>query len=135
MAADKYPIRFRFSARVPNAELKRAERRMGRAIERFERGLTRISADIRSKMEAEAIALAPKRTGDLRSSIKAEVRREVQQWVVELRANADGKAPHAGFVEYGTSKMSAQPYLRPVIEKYRPIWRAEVLKLRRECFR
>jgi HK97 gp10 family phage protein len=31
------------------------------------------------------------------------------------------KVPYAGMVEYGTSKMTAQPYLRPAIAATRPI--------------
>lgn len=52
-----------------------------------------------------ALRLVPVRTGYLRSSIRAEVDANEARLVAE--------APYAGYVEYGTSKMAARPYMRP----------------------
>lgn len=55
-----------------------------------------------------AQALASVRTGELRSSISAEVVR-----TGGLRMRLQATAPHAVYVERGTSDTPAQPFLRP----------------------
>jgi len=56
--------------------------------------------------------LAPVRTGALRASIYTVTR--------DFLSVALGAAVYyAGFVEYGTRKMAARPYLRPAIEEKR----------------
>lgn len=59
------------------------------------------------KIEAHAKRIVPVDEGDLQDSIHSEVSDE-GMFVV---ADAD----HALFVEQGTSKMAAQPYLRPAM--------------------
>ena len=56
-----------------------------------------------------AKALAPVRTGELRDSIDGEVSPG------GVRVFAD--APHARFVEEGTTKMPAQPFLGPALKQ------------------
>ena len=56
----------------------------------------------------EARRIVPVDTGRLRASIRYEIEDE------ELHLQAD--TPYAGFVEYGTHRQRAQPYLRPAIE-------------------
>lgn len=60
---------------------------------------------------ADAQAIVPVDTGDLRRSIKHTV---VEDTVV-ISAEED----YAMEVEFGTSKMAAQPYLRPALYKKR----------------
>lgn len=60
---------------------------------------------IRSRAEANA----PKRTGALAASIK-KIPAGALRWIVVALAF------YAAFVEWGTSKMSAQPYMRPALE-------------------
>lgn len=57
-----------------------------------------------------SIELAPKRSGFLASKIKA---RKISQ----LGAVLEAGAPYSGFVEFGTRKMAAQPFLRPAIDE------------------
>ena len=52
-----------------------------------------------------ARARAPVRTGRLRSSIKA------------IQERVEAQAFYAKFVEYGTRKMKAQPFLRPAVSE------------------
>lgn len=64
---------------------------------------------------AETIAdiarkLAPVRTGNLRSKIRARHYANT--------SNVEAAAPYSGFVEFGTYKMAAQPYLRPAVDQY-----------------
>lgn len=63
-------------------------------------------------VEADAKDNSPVRTGRLRNSIaikKSKLRREIGTDV-----------PYSGFVELGTYKQKAQPYLFPASEKNRP---------------
>ena len=70
--------------------------------------------------------LTPVDTGNLRSSVKAE---EVSSQEARIATGVE-YAPH---VEYGTSKMSAQPYMRPGLENNRDaIVQAVAAALRQE---
>jgi HK97 gp10 family phage protein len=68
------------------------------------------------RMVAYARAIVPVDTGELRDSIGAT-------WdasTLTLTLHAD--APHAAFVEFGTSRMAAQPYLRPTLAQVPRLW-------------
>ncbi len=58
----------------------------------------------------DAQALAPVDTGALRSSIHAETREAGKS--AEIMVDV----PYAAYVEYGTYKMAAQPFLSPAVE-------------------
>lgn len=51
--------------------------------------------------------LVPVDTGELRDS------------VVPVDGGIEIRAAHAGFVEFGTEHMAAQPYVRPAVYRYR----------------
>lgn len=70
----------------------------------------KILEDNAQKIEADAKAKVPVDTGKLWQSIKA-LKESDKTYVI--RANNTGKAPYAGFVEYGTRYMRAQPFLFP----------------------
>lgn len=74
----------------------------------------------------ESRRLAPVDTGELRDSITYQVRRTATSFAIVVLAGAD----HALYVELGTSHMSAQPYLRPVLDRivaqYRQFLAAEI---------
>ena len=53
---------------------------------------------------------APVLTGDLKASIRTEYAGGDTGYVV---AGDNGDVDYAGYQEFGTSKMQAQPYLRP----------------------
>lgn len=63
-------------------------------------------------VKALAKQLVPVRTGHLRSSIYAKI----QEWVAEVGA----EATYALFVELGTRRMQARPYLYPAIQEHLP---------------
>jgi HK97 gp10 family phage protein len=65
--------------------------------------------NIALKVENEAKRRCPVATGYLRNSIAAGWDRK-KSWV-NVSAN------YGAYVEYGTYKMRAQPYLRPAIDK------------------
>lgn len=63
----------------------------------------------------EAKARAPKDTGNLKKSIRTRERREEGGWMryaIEVRR----RAFYGRFLEFGTSKMAAKPFLRPAAE-------------------
>jgi HK97 gp10 family phage protein len=63
------------------------------------------------KMVGYAYGICPVRTGYLRSTIYFEM---TEQLNYEFGAKAD----YAIFVEFGTWKMAAQPFIRPAYEAY-----------------
>jgi len=64
-------------------------------------------------LEARAKEIVPVKTGHLRSTIQHTV-------TGDLTAQVDVGAGYAGFVEFGTSKQEAQPYLTKAAEEIRP---------------
>jgi HK97 gp10 family phage protein len=54
--------------------------------------------------------IVPVRTGKLRESIKAEK-------TTKNKGKIEAKTDYSVFVELGTSKQRAQPYLRPAVKK------------------
>lgn len=63
---------------------------------------------------ATAKQLAPVRTGELRGSIHPKV---VNLGRGRAEVAIEATAKHAIFVEFGTSRMRAQPYMRPALTK------------------
>jgi HK97 gp10 family phage protein len=68
-------------------------------------------------VEADAKRLCPVDTGRLRASIHVEKPKELMR---AIGTNVE----YAPYVEWGTHKMRAQPYLRPALEKNRAKIRA-----------
>lgn len=70
----------------------------------------------------DAQALAPQRTGELKTSVHVD---GVYANAAYVQANArdakdrPGEQAYAYFVEKGTSFMAAQPFMRPALYKYR----------------
>jgi HK97 gp10 family phage protein len=86
------------------------------AMERFDssmqRQVYRYLHSWASDVKAAAMRNAPVRTGYLRSSIYATIK----DWVAEIGA----EATYALFVELGTRRMRAEPYLYPAIQEHLP---------------
>ncbi len=85
----------------------RAERAVSAAVEHM---LDRIAGAIAQ----DAQRLVPIDTGHLRSTIHTE---PPEGRSVRIRASAD----YAGHVELGTSRMDAQPFLRPALLRRRSL--------------
>lgn len=62
-------------------------------------------------IEADAKKLCPVRTGNLMRSIHTEK--------TDDEVSVGTPVEYAPFVEFGTSKMEAQPYLQPAFEKHK----------------
>jgi len=63
-------------------------------------------------VRAEAVRLAPARSGYLRSTIFARTR----DWEAEVGA----EATYAASVEFGTNRIQAKPFLNPAVEAHLP---------------
>jgi len=74
-----------------------------RKIERDSSGILRCICET---IAEKARRIVPVKTGKLQRSIKAK------------EDSVEVTEEYAGFVEFGTEKMAAQPYLRPAIEQF-----------------
>jgi HK97 gp10 family phage protein len=72
-------------------------------------GMARVCRFVAEKAQANA----PVRTGKLREEITYKL--EVQEDVVEGIVGVGKEAFYARFIEMGTSKMAARPFLRPAV--------------------
>lgn len=61
----------------------------------------------------DAARICPVDTGRLRSSLAYEIETKGKEIIGRIGTNVE----YSIFVEYGTSRMAAQPYLRPALEK------------------
>lgn len=93
----------------------RVERSAGRTEPLVGRVLTASAAHI----AADAKTRAPVRTGFLRSSIAVQQESPLSV-VVGATAN------YSRFVEEGTSRMAARPYMRPAVEREIPVLKAAI---------
>lgn len=80
-------------------------------------GATRASANVVSD---EAKRLVPKKTGKLKKSIGLTKRRDKNKNIITFsvspRSGGKNDGFYGRFVELGTSKMNAKPFLRPAAE-------------------
>lgn len=70
---------------------------------------------------------APKDTGFLRGEIKTSYQ--------GMTAKIISGAGYSGYLEYGTRKMSARPYMRPMLEQVTPKFQAEMTKAMKGAFK
>jgi HK97 gp10 family phage protein len=85
---------------------------LDRLTAQLEARAEKIIASAALQIEGEAKVRAPVDTGALRSSIMAEAKKRLLWWV------HDG-VEYGQFIEMGTSRMKAQPFLIPAVEKVR----------------
>lgn len=81
----------------------------GQLRERASEAVRKTALDI----EAGAKAIVPVDTGNLKNSIQTKMEDD-------LTATIGTHVEYAPYVEYGTHRMAAQPYLTPSAEKARP---------------
>lgn len=83
-------------------------------------------------IQADAQMLVPVRTGDLKRSIRYQVIRMGDVVTLAVGPNADhptNEIGYSAYVEYGTSRQAAQPYLWPAVEMNRQKLFDEATKL------
>ena len=93
----------------------------GKARERARLAVRKAAFDI----NAHAKAVVPVDTGKLKGSIQMEILDEGD------RALVGACAHYAPYVEFGTYKMAAKPYLTPAVERVRPSFEAAMRRLLR----
>jgi len=64
------------------------------------------------QVQAQAKQIAPKRTGFMANNILVE---PVNKTATSVTGTVNAKADYSSFVEFGTYKMSAQPFIRPAV--------------------
>jgi HK97 gp10 family phage protein len=64
------------------------------------------------QVQATAKQVAPKRTGYMANSISVE---PVKKTATSVTGTVNAKADYSSFVEFGTYKMSAEPFIRPAV--------------------
>ena len=64
------------------------------------------------QVQAQAKQIAPKRTGYMANNISVE---PVKKTATSVTGAVNAKADYSSFVEFGTYKMSAQPFIRPAV--------------------
>lgn len=64
------------------------------------------------QVQATAKQVAPKRTGYMANNISVE---PVKKTATSVTGTVNAKADYSSFVEFGTYKMSAQPFIRPAV--------------------
>jgi HK97 gp10 family phage protein len=95
-------------------ELTALDRMLGGASERV---MKAVGVEVKAGGEAvrdRAKDLAPKRTGKLRRSIKSTVTRARD---TETSTEVGPTVPYGTFVEHGTSKRAAHPFLGPAADQ------------------
>ena len=75
----------------------------------------RAHGNLGPRIAKAAQRLAPIETGELRASIGYVEARKFGKPVLYITAGSDSQAPYAAYVELGTERMRAQPYLRPAV--------------------
>jgi HK97 gp10 family phage protein len=64
------------------------------------------------QVQAQAKQIAPKRTGFMANNILVE---PVKKTAASVIGTVNAKADYSSFVEFGTYKMSAEPFIRPAV--------------------
>lgn len=64
------------------------------------------------QVQATAKQVAPKRTGYMANNISVE---PVKKTATSVTGTVNAKADYSSFVEFGTYKMAAEPFIRPAV--------------------
>lgn len=91
---------------------------------------SRVSAALRKTahdIQADATALAPVDTGTLQNSISTDITGDGR--FTTMAAEIGPTAEYGGFVEEGTSRMAAQPYMGPAFDRRYPLFEAALGKI------
>ncbi|WP_288782258.1 HK97-gp10 family putative phage morphogenesis protein [uncultured Kocuria sp.] len=99
--------------RADTSELDAFAARVGRAPTRAESLVSSVLTASAAHIATEAKTRAPVRTGFLRGSIAVVP-------TGRLSVAVGATANYAAYVEQGTSRMAARPYMRPALEKELP---------------
>lgn len=107
-----------------------------RGEKRWDKWIESISEDVKEevkeevrdtalKIEKDAKRRAPVDTGNLRRQIRSDI----DGYNATISSNAD----YSAYIEYGTYKMSAQPYMTPAFMKYRAEFERDLASILRKA--
>jgi len=96
-------------------------------IKAAEGTLTPIAARHARDVVRKAKQLVPVDTGALRASIRISDTSEAVNLGL-AGSTVEAGQPYAGFVEYGTSRMAPQPFMRPAMDSVRNPFRQDILE-------
>lgn len=87
--------------------------------------LRRTTYGIATKIRDQVKERAPAKTGALKRSIKAKRNRDTRtnissSVIADRSGGRTGSGYHWHFLEFGTVKMPAQPFINPTVEQMRP---------------
>ena len=110
-------------ASISIPDLKKVQRQMDRLTGReMRQAATASTRKMAQEFRRDMRARAPKKTGNLRRHIKYQVRRArkfegIWGRVGVLKGKSGKEYPfYAYFIEYGTSRMPARPFIRPAFD-------------------
>ena len=80
--------------------------------------------EIAEKIRDDAKDFVPVDTGALQKSIRVEKKKKLEVLIIAggggvINPKTGREVDYAGYVEFGTSRMSPQPYMQPALEKNR----------------
>ncbi len=100
------------------ANVTKLRRKLRRMPDEATKGIKEALADLAKKIEASAKNRVPVDTGTLRDNITAKVSRDGLSARIGVQGKrASKKAYYVKFVEHGTKKQPAQPFLGPAFEE------------------
>lgn len=113
--------------------LRELEDKLSNLEEKLTNALAEALEEIAVKIRDDAKGFAPVDTGSLRRSIRVEKEGKLQVSVVAggggvINPRTGREVDYAGYVEFGTSRASPQPYMQPALEKNRD----EILRIVKE---
>lgn len=113
-----------FEFNIDTSELSAYADRVRAAGGQIDKAAVQVSLKYAKRIRDTARELVPFRTGRLHDSIRV-----VDAGSGGLGTDVVADAPYAGYVEFGTSRMAPQPYMRPAFRKHRAAYREELLQL------
>lgn len=98
------------------------ENKLSNLDEKLSKALAEALDEISKKIRDDAKSFAPVDTGSLRKSIRTEKKGNLEASIIAgggglVNPRTGREVDYAGYVEYGTSRMSPQPYMQPALEK------------------
>lgn len=104
---------------------------LARKLDAVGKGVRNATTDgmirVLERMKEDAEALVPVRTGKLWKSIDYSVE-QVPSNIGPIEGELFANTEYAQYVEYGTSRMAAQPFIRPAYEAHKHELMEEVAK-------
>ncbi len=120
-------VRVRAVVQIDKGFLRKAERAAPRAMRK---AILKGADHALKRIKGAGPQPAPRRTGKLRRDYEKRVSHRGLRILV-----SNTKTPYAGFIEFGTRFMRAQPHFRPAIKAARGVVRREAIRILSQEFK